>query len=73
MFTSNILALPYGPVVEEVHAKFTGRREIGLSKPSESAFKDYNDITAEHDIFEVLESIYREVQCSRIKQNYASK
>lgn len=60
LFTSKILALPYGPVVEEVYAKFNGKREIALNKPSESAFKDYNDITAEHDIFEILESIYQD-------------
>lgn len=57
LFNSPIVAMPYGPVVEEVHQAFNGHRDIisvGLTK---SAFDDYNLIQKDSEISDLLTDI----------------
>ncbi|KRK88286.1 type II TA system antitoxin MqsA family protein [Lentilactobacillus sunkii] len=57
LFNSPIVAMPYGPVVEEVHQAFNGHRDIisvGLTK---RAFDDYNLIQKDSEISDLLTDI----------------
>ncbi|WP_201725731.1 Panacea domain-containing protein, partial [Lactobacillus helveticus] len=42
LFSSSILHLQYGPVVEEVHQQFRGMVVLDPDKPDKQAFEDYN-------------------------------
>ncbi|BDR58046.1 type II toxin-antitoxin system antitoxin SocA domain-containing protein [Xylocopilactobacillus apicola] len=54
LFESPILALPYGPVVQEVHQKFKGQKGIIGNKLEDEAFEDYSNIQSDSDISNLL-------------------
>ncbi|MDN6595932.1 MAG: DUF4065 domain-containing protein [Lentilactobacillus parabuchneri] len=59
-FSSPIIAMPYGPVVEEIHTAFNGHRDIisiGLDK---QAFDDYNLIQKDNEISGLLNDILKD-------------
>ncbi|AMV61179.1 Prophage ps3 protein 01 [Pediococcus damnosus] len=57
LFTSRILAMPYGPVVEEVHKKFNGQRGIVANGLDDTAFDDFSEIQANSEISGLLSEI----------------
>lgn len=57
LFNSSIIAMPYGPVVEEVHQCFKGRTGIVGNKLEDSAYDDYALIASDFEINELLSEI----------------
>lgn len=57
LFSSKIIAMPYGPVVEEVHQHFNGHRGIVEKQPENQAFDDYSEVEADSDIAQLLRDI----------------
>lgn len=57
LFSSPILHLQYGPVVEEVHQQFRGMVVLDLDKPDEQAFEDYNLVSSDAEINDLLQKI----------------
>lgn len=57
LFTSNIIAMLYGPIVEEAYQKFAGKREIVLQKLEREAFDDYNLIQIDEEIADRLTAV----------------
>lgn len=57
MFDNDIVAWKYGPVVEEVHQKYRGRR--GIVEPLEKqAIKDFHELQKDPEASAILNSIY---------------
>lgn len=57
MFDDDIVAWKYGPVVEEVHKKYIGERDI-VGKISDNDIKDYNELQNDAQTANILNSIY---------------
>ncbi|WP_373443646.1 type II toxin-antitoxin system antitoxin SocA domain-containing protein [Lacticaseibacillus paracasei] len=57
LFTSDIIAMPYGPVVEEVHQKFSGKRGIVPPNLEKEAFDDYNLIESDDEVADLLNQV----------------
>lgn len=57
MFDDDIVAWKYGPVVEEVHKKYIGKRGI-VGKISDNDIKDYNELQNNAQTANILNSIY---------------
>ncbi|AKP64279.1 phage-related infection protein [Levilactobacillus koreensis JCM 16448] len=57
LFNSPIIAMPYGPVVLEVHQKFNGQRGIVDNQLDDNAFTDYSLVQADPEIAQLLISI----------------
>lgn len=55
LFASKIVALPYGPVVEQVHQKYDGLTT--LPEPNNQTFHDYNEISKNAELFALLNSV----------------
>lgn len=60
LFASKIIHLQYGPVVEEVHRKFSGQVILDLGKPDKEAFTDYNLVSSDQEISGLLEEVNRD-------------
>lgn len=59
MFNNDIVAWKYGPVVEEVHKKYVGRRGIvGDINQDSQAIKDYKELQNDKVASSILNSIY---------------
>lgn len=58
MFDNDIVAWKYGPVVEEVHKKYIGERNI-IGKISDSDIRDYNELQNDTQTADILNSIYK--------------
>lgn len=57
LFTSKIIAMPYGPVVEDVHKKYNGRRGIVPQTLEKSAFEDFNLVQSDRKIADLLRKV----------------
>jgi len=57
LFSSPILHLQYGPVVEEVHQRFRGMVVLDPDKPDKQAFEDYNLVSSDVEISNLLQKI----------------
>ncbi len=57
LFDSHIIAMPYGPVVEEVHQVFNGQRDIVSGGLDKQTFKDFNSVQANVEISTLLRGI----------------
>lgn len=57
LFSSSILHLQYGPVVEEVHQRFRGMVVLDPDKPDKQAFEDYNLVSSDVEISNLLQKI----------------
>lgn len=57
LFTSRILAMPYGPVVEDVHKEFNGHKGIVSIGLDDTAFDDFSKIQADTEIASLLANI----------------
>ncbi|WP_257875319.1 Panacea domain-containing protein [Lactobacillus helveticus] len=57
LFSSSILHLQYGPVVEEVHQQFKGMVVLDPDKPDKQAFEDYNLVSSDAEINDLLQKI----------------
>ncbi|WP_236652643.1 Panacea domain-containing protein, partial [Lactobacillus helveticus] len=57
LFSSSILHLQYGPVVEEVHQQFRGMVVLDPDKPDKQAFEDYNLVSSDAEINDLLQKI----------------
>lgn len=57
LFSSPILHLQYGPVVEEVHQRFHGMTVLDVDKPDQQAFADYNLVASDAEISTLLQEI----------------
>lgn len=60
LFTSRIIHLQYGPVVEEVHQKFNGHVVLDPKKPDEKAFEDYNLVSTDKEINDLLQNVSKD-------------
>lgn len=57
LFSSPIIHLQYGPVVTEVHEKFNGLTVLDQGKPDEEAINDYNLVSQDNEIANLLEKV----------------
>ena len=57
MFKDDIVAWKYGPVVESVHRKYYGDREI-VGDISQIDLDDYNELQRDQQASDILNSIY---------------
>ena len=57
LFSSPILHLQYGPVVEEVYQRFRGMVVLDPDKPDKQAFEDYNLVSSDVEISNLLQKI----------------
>ena len=57
LFSSPIIHLQYGPVVEEVHQRFNGMVVLDSDKPDKQAFEDYNLVSSDAEINNLLQKI----------------
>lgn len=57
LFSSKIIAMPFGPVVEDVHRYFNGSRGIVDGRLDEQAFDDYSLIQADSEVSGLLKEI----------------
>lgn len=57
LFSSTIIHLQYGPVVTEVHNKFNGKVVLDIEKPDKEAMDDYNLVSQDNEICELLSNI----------------
>lgn len=57
LFDSRIIAMPYGPVIEEVHQNFNGQRDIVSGGLDEKAFKDFSLVQEDVEITTLLRGI----------------
>lgn len=60
LFDSPIIAMPYGPVVEEVHQKFNGKRNIVSDGLEEDAFTDFNSVQKDPEISHLLSDVLKD-------------
>lgn len=60
LFSSKIVAMPFGPVVEDIHRHFNGSRGIVDGKLDDQAFDDYSLIQADSEISRLLKDIERD-------------
>lgn len=57
LFSSPIIAMPYGPVVAEIHDSFDGQREIVFEGMDAQVFDDFSAIQRDHEISDLLMEI----------------
>lgn len=57
-FSEDIMAWRYGPVVEEVHNAYVGKRGIVGSEISEETRKDYREVQDDEKLSQVVNSVY---------------
>ena len=57
LFASPIVHYQYGPLITEVHEKFTGRRVLDIDKPDQEAMNDYNEVSKDTEIVELLTKV----------------
>lgn len=57
LFSSPIIHLQYGPLITEVHKEFNGQRVLDIDKPDEQAFEDYNLVSQDREIMELLTKV----------------
>lgn len=57
LFSSSIIHLQYGPVVTEVHDKFTGQRVLDIDKPNQEVMNDYNLVSEDEDVAGLLSKV----------------
>ena len=60
LFLSPILHLQYGPVVKEVHECFQGMVVLDNDKPDKKAFEDYNLVSSDSEVNDLLQKIYQD-------------
>ena len=59
MFDNDIVAWKYGPVVQEVHDRYKGQREIvGDISKDPQAIEDYKELQNDQQTADILNSIY---------------
>ncbi|QVI34361.1 toxin-antitoxin system, antitoxin component, Xre domain protein [Lacticaseibacillus chiayiensis] len=56
LFTSDIIAMPYGPVVEDVHQHFSGKRGI-VHNLDKKAFNDFNLVEQDDNVAALLREV----------------
>lgn len=59
MFKDDIVAWKYGPVVESVHRKYHGDKEI-VGKIDQKDVDDYKELESDQQTADILNSIYKE-------------
>lgn len=57
LFSSAIIHYQYGPLITEVHEKFNGRRVLDIDKPDQEAIDDYNKVSQDSEITELLTKV----------------
>lgn len=57
LFSSPIVHMQYGPVVTEVHDHFNGLAELDHSEPSPRVIADYNAVSNDHEICNLLNCV----------------
>ncbi|MDN6900673.1 type II toxin-antitoxin system antitoxin SocA domain-containing protein [Oenococcus sicerae] len=57
LFNSRIIAMPYGPVVEEIHQNFNGQRDIVFGELEKQAFTDFSSVQENTEIVTLLKGI----------------
>lgn len=57
LFSSQIIHFQYGPLITEVHDKFKGQRVLDIDKPDEEAMEDYNLISQDNEITDLLSKV----------------
>ena len=60
LFDSPIIAMPYGPVIQEVHEVFNGQRDIVSTGIDDEAFTDFSLIQGSHAIAALLSGVLRD-------------
>lgn len=57
LFTSPIVHFQYGPLVVEIHNEFNGRRVLDNDKPDQKAMEDYNLVSQDQEVVELLSKV----------------
>lgn len=57
LFSSPITHFQYGPLITEVHKEFSGRVVLDVNKPDDKAFHDYNLVSQDEEIVELLAKV----------------
>ena len=57
LFASPIIHFQYGPLITEVHNKFHGRRVLDIDKPDQEALDDYNLVSQDDEIVDLLSKV----------------
>ncbi len=57
LFNNRIVAWKYGPVIEAVHAKYAGQREI-VGKITAADLADYRELQQDPQLRDLLNSVY---------------
>lgn len=57
LFSSPIVHFPYGPLITEVHDRFNGQRVLDIDKPDKEAINDYNLVSQDREIVELLSKV----------------
>lgn len=60
LFTSPIIHFQYGPLITEVHEKFKGKRVLDNDKPDQEAFADYNLVSQDKEIADLLVKVNKD-------------